>query len=417
MRITDVICAPGRTGFFFDDQRAIKAGAEQDGASYKGKPVTDGFTAIRQAGESISVMLRLEDGQIAYGDCAAVQYSGAGGRDPLFLAGNFIPFIEKHVKPMLVNKKITSFREMFTELEVMEVEGRHLHTAIRYGISQSILDAVAKSRHKMMCEVIAEEYNTTISDKMIPIFTQSGDSRYDNPDKMIIKGAEVLPHGLINHVGTKLGGQGELLEEYICWLRDRVIALRPVPDYNPVLHLDVYGTIAIVFGLDAQVMADYLKKLEKAAHPFRLRIEGPMDMEEREKQMLALSELTRVVDERGINVELVADEWCNTLEDIKYFADNKAGHMVQIKTPDLGGIGNIVDAVLYCKERGIGAYQGGTCNETDRSAQVCVHIAMATQPDQILAKPGMGVDEGYMVVYNEMQRILALRGVQCIAHK
>ena len=409
MQIIDIICAPGRTGFFFDDQRAIKAGAKPDGSAYKGSPVTEGFSTVRQAGESISVMLLLEDGQVAHGDCAAVQYSGAGGRDPLFLAGNFIPFIEKHVKPTLVGKKITSFREMFTGLETMEVDGKHLHTAIRYGVSQSILDAVAKSQHKMMCEVIADEYGTTISDKMIPIFTQSGDSRYDNSDKMIIKGAEVLPHGLINHVGTKLGEHGELLEEYIRWLRDRVMELRPTADYNPVLHLDVYGTIAMVFGLDAAVMADYLAKLEKAAHPLKLRIEGPMDMEEREKQMLALSELTRVVDERGINVEIVADEWCNTLEDIKYFADNKAGHMVQIKTPDLGGIGNIVDAVLYCKERGIGAYQGGTCNETDRSAQVCVHIAMATQPDQILAKPGMGVDEGYMVVYNEMQRILALR--------
>jgi methylaspartate ammonia-lyase len=82
--------------------------------------------------------------------------------------------------------------------------------------------------------------------------------------------------------------------------------------------------------------------------------------------------------------------------------------MVQIKTPDLGGIGNIVESVLYCKERGIGAYQGGTCNETDRSAQVCVHLAMATRPNQILAKPGMGVDEGYMIVHNEMQRIIAL---------
>jgi methylaspartate ammonia-lyase len=34
---------------------------------------------------------------------------------------------------------------------------------------------------------------------------------------------------------------------------------------------------------------------------------------------------------------------------------------------------------------------------------------MAVKPDQILAKPGMGVDEGYMVVYNEMKRILAFR--------
>jgi methylaspartate ammonia-lyase len=108
-------------------------------------------------------------------------------------------------------------------------------------------------------------------------------------------------------------------------------------------------------------------------------------------------------------VDIVADEWCNTLEDIKYFADNRAGHMLQIKTPDLGGINNTIEAVLYCKKKGIGAYQGGTCNETDRSAQVCVHAAMATKPDQILAKPGMGVDEGFMIVYNEMQRILAIR--------
>jgi len=34
------------------------------------------------------------------------------------------------------------------------------------------------------------------------------------------------------------------------------------------------------------------------------------------------------------------------------------------------------------------------------------------KPDQILAKPGMGVDEGVMIVYNEMQRILALRGAK-----
>ena len=412
MKIIDVVCAAGRTGFFFDDQRAIKGGAALDGATYTGAPVTAGFSAVRQAGESVSVLLRLEDGQIAWGDCAAVQYSGAGGRDPLFLAENFIPFIERHIKPALAGRDITNFREMAAELEVMEVDGKRLHTAIRYGVSQAILDAAAKSRHTMMCEVIAEEFGTTISDRMIPIFAQTGDSRYDNADKMIIKGAQVLPHGLINHVESKLGERGELLEEYVRWLRDRIISLRPVPEYNPVLHIDVYGTIGMVFGTEASVITDYLAVLERAAHPFRLRIEGPVDMEEREMQMLALRELTGMVDERGVGVEIVADEWCNTLEDIKYFADNKAGHMVQIKTPDLGGVGNTVEAVLYCKERGIGAYQGGTCNETDRSAQVCVHLAMATRPDQILAKPGMGVDEGYMIVYNEMQRILALTKVR-----
>lgn len=79
MKVLKVICAPGKTGFYFDDQRAIKKGAENDGAFYLGTPVTPGFTGVRQAGEAISVLFLLENGAIAHGDCAAVQYSGAGG--------------------------------------------------------------------------------------------------------------------------------------------------------------------------------------------------------------------------------------------------------------------------------------------------------------------------------------------------
>ena len=411
MKIVDVICSAGRTGFYFDDQRAIKRGAGHDGVFYVGEPVTEGFTAVRQAGESISVMLLLEDGQMAYGDCAAVQYSGAGGRDPLFLARDFIPVIEQYIKPQLVGKEADDFRGLCAMMEAIQVEGKRLHTAIRYGISQALLDAVAKATGRMMCEVVADEYGCTVSETPVPIFTQSGDDRYDNADKMIIKGAQVLPHALINNVESKLGAKGEKLAEYVAWLRDRILANRQSEDYLPVFHIDVYGTIGAAFGNNNyKAMADYIEELGRIAKPFHLRIEGPMDCDcDRETQIEALAGLTAELDARGCDVELVADEWCNTLEDIKLFADAKAGHMVQIKTPDLGGVNNTIEAVLYCKEKGIGAYQGGTCNETDRSAQVCVHCAMATQPAQILAKPGMGVDEGFMIVYNEMNRILAIR--------
>ena len=414
MKIIDVVCSAGRTGFYFDDQRAIKQGAGHDGVFYVGAPVTEGFRAIRQAGESISVMLILEDGQMAYGDCAAVQYSGAGGRDPLFLAEDFIPVIDQYIKPQLVGKEANDFRGLCAMMEAIQVEGKRLHTAIRYGVSQAILDAVAKATGRMMCEVVADEYGCTVSETPIPIFTQSGDDRYDNADKMIIKGAQVLPHALINHIDTKLGRNGEKLAEYVAWLRDRILSNRTDPDYIPVMHMDVYGTIGAAFGNENyKAMADYIEELGRIAKPFKLRIEGPMDCDvDVPTQMKALAGLTAELDARGCDVELVADEWCNTLEDIKLFADNKAGHMVQIKTPDLGGINNTIEAVLYCKERGIGAYQGGTCNETDRSAQVCVHCAMATQPAQILAKPGMGVDEGFMIVHNEMNRILAIRNAK-----
>ena len=414
MKIKNIVCSAGRTGFYFDDQRAIKKGAGHDGVFYIGAPVTDGFTSVRQAGESISVMLILEDGQIAMGDCAAVQYSGAGGRDPLFLAKDFIPIIDKYIKPQLVGKEANDFRGLCAMMEAIQVEGKRLHTAIRYGMSQAILDAVAKATGRLMCEVVADEYGCTVSETPIDIFTQSGDDRYNGADKMIIKGAQVLPHALINNVADKLGMKGEKLAEYVAWLRDRILAFRTDDNYLPVFHIDVYGTIGAIFGNNNYTaMADYIEELGKIAKPFHLRIEGPMDCDcDRQTQMTALAGLTAELDRRGCDVELVADEWCNTLEDIKLFADNKAGHMVQIKTPDLGGINNTIEAVLYCKEKGIGAYQGGTCNETDRSAQVCVHCAMATQPVQILAKPGMGVDEGYMIVYNEMNRILAIRNAK-----
>jgi len=82
--------------------------------------------------------------------------------------------------------------------------------------------------------------------------------------------------------------------------------------------------------------------------------------------------------------------------------------MIQVKTPDLGGINNTIEALLYCKDLGIGAYIGGTCNETNRSAEICANLAIACGAKQTLAKPGMGVDEGYMIINNEMNRVLAL---------
>ena len=52
MKIVDLVCSKARTGFFFDDQRAIKKGAVSDGAAYFGETVTPGFKSVRQAGES-----------------------------------------------------------------------------------------------------------------------------------------------------------------------------------------------------------------------------------------------------------------------------------------------------------------------------------------------------------------------------
>lgn len=408
MKITDVVLSKGTTGFYFDDQRAIKKGAGHDGMFYTGNTATEGFTSIRQKGESISVMLILEDGQVAFGDCAAVQYSGAGGRDPLFLADDFIPVIREKIAPKLIGREITTFKEMAEEIDRMDNGGKKFHTAIRYGVTQAILDAVAKANKITMAEVVVKEYNTGVKIGRIPIFTQSGDDRYMNVDKMIIKGADVLPHALINNVEEKLGKNGEILKDYVKWLRDRIISKRNDESYMPVLHIDVYGTIGLAFDNDNKKVAEYIAELGKTAQPLHLRIEGPVDVEEKYAQIRALKEITETLEKMGSDVEIVADEWCNTYEDVVDFADNNAGHMLQVKTPDLGGINNTIEALLYCKKTGKGSYCGGTCNETSRSAEILTNIAIACGATQCLAKPGMGVDEGYMIVNNEMNRVIAL---------
>ena len=169
MTISDVVCTSGRAGFFFDDQAAIRQGATHDGFDYQGFPVTEGFYKIRQPGESVSVILMLSDGDVAFGDCVAVQYSGAGGRDPLFKASIVIKTIDDYVRPLLIGAPLDSFRALAEQVDSLRVEGGRLHTAIRYGVTQALLDAVARKRKVTMAEIIRDEYLMKRPIAVVPI--------------------------------------------------------------------------------------------------------------------------------------------------------------------------------------------------------------------------------------------------------
>jgi len=408
MKIKDVIISKSYTGFFFDDQKAIKNGAINDGFIYEGKPMLKGFKKIRQKGEAISVQLILDNGMIGLGDCAAVQYSGMGGRDPLFLAEEYIPFIEEKIKPLLIGESVDEFKTLAEKYDKMLIDGKKLHTAIRYGLTQALLSATAVTYGITMAEVVRKEYGIKEEEySSVPVFTQSGDDRYENVDKMIMKEADVLPHALINHVETKLGKDGEKLIKYVDWLRNRIQKHKPNKQYTPVIHIDVYGVIGIAFDNNIKAITRYLMKLEKVAFPLKIRIEGPVDAGSKEETIYYLKSIREELERKGSKLEIVADEWCNTLEDIIDFGEAKAGHMLQIKTPDLGGVNNTIEAILYCNRIGVGSYCGGTCNETNVSSEVSTNIAVACMATQCLAKPGMGVDSGFMIVKNEMNRILA----------
>ncbi|MFB6167409.1 MAG: methylaspartate ammonia-lyase [Haloferacaceae archaeon] len=407
--MASVSAVPGVAGFFFDDQRAIKSGAEPDGFAYEGEPQTPGFERVRQAGEALLVDVELSDGTVVRGDCAAVQYSGTGGRDPLFRPERYASVVRTDVADALEGREAGAFRRNAETLGELRTDEGRLHTALRYGCSQALLSAAAAARETTETAVLSDAYDTEPATEPVPVFGQSGDQRRRNAEKMLLKGVPVLPHGLFNSE-RKIGSDGERLRDYLAWLSDRAAELGP-PDYEPRFHVDVYGMLGELFGppYDRARVTGYFADLRAAARPYPLQVEGPMDAGSRADQIHAMAELRAGLDDAGVDVDVVADEWCNTLADVRAFVDEAAADLVQIKTPDLGGVQRSAEAVRYCSGTESRAYLGGTCNETAVSARACAHVALATDAAQTLAKPGMGFDEGYMIVTNEMRRTLARR--------
>lgn len=407
MLVKKVLCSEGLTGFYMDDKEAIKEGAKSDGFIYKGEPKTPGFKTIRQPGQAVSVMFILENGDIAYGDCAVAQYAASGGREVPNTAQKLIEIINRDVVPYFEGKDIKEFKKTAEEFDRKLFNGVRLPSPIRYGVTQAILETVAKEQHLTMAEVVANEYGLELELKPVRINAQSGDERYTNVDKMILKKVGMMPHGLINNVEEKLGKNGEIFLEWVKWVKNRIQEIGD-PDYKPVMRYDVYGCIGKAFNNDLDKVVEYLIEVEKVCAPYEVFIEMPIDLKSNEEQLKGMKYLREKLDEAGSKLKLIIDEYANTYEEIVQWVDAKGADMVQVKTIDLGGINNIVDAVLYCKKHGVLAYQGGTCNETDKSALVCVNLAVATQPFAMAGKPGMGVDEGVMIVNNEQQRLLTL---------
>ncbi|TIW88988.1 MAG: methylaspartate ammonia-lyase [Mesorhizobium sp.] len=405
MQIRDVLLAPGNGAFFYDDQAAIGAGAIQDGFIYVGRPMTTGFTSIRVPASSLSVGLVLSDDTVVWGDMMSVQYSGAGGRDPLFEAAQTADLTSGVVAPRLLDVDASRFVDACAKV-FEPFEHKRLPLALEYGVSQALLRAAAHLHHSTMAEVICNEFDLPLPTCAVPIYCQSGDAREINVDKMILKGVDVLPHGLINS-RQKFGVGGQTFMELVKWVAKRTRQIGR-QGYHPVLHFDVYGWIGQEIGLEPQSIADFICKVADTVPDFTLNIESPADFGSTQAQIENYAKIVSILDNRGSNARLVVDERCNTLEDIRLFAEARAAHLVQIKTPDVGSLADTAHAVLLCKENKVGAYVGGSCTETDLSAQASVHISVATQADMMLAKPGMGVDEAFSIVGNEQNRLLAM---------
>ena len=294
MNVKQVICAAGRSGYMHRDLMAIKAGARQDGMIFHGNTVTPGFRKIVEPATIISVMLVLEDGQVAFGDCADVILAGVAGRDTVFNAADYMEVMQGPVAQALTGRDISKFRANAEEFDKMAVGGKRLHTALRYGITQALLHASALAGKETMAEVIAREYGSTISKTPIGILASGHKDDPMQLDRIILKRAELLPHASFTVVKDHVGLQGEILYEWVKMVATRIKTIGDA-DYNPRIHADLYGTLGELFSMDVEKIADYIGTLREAAAPYSLLIESPMIAKTQPEQIADYAKIAAAV--------------------------------------------------------------------------------------------------------------------------
>lgn len=411
MKISQVVLSTGRSSFVHRDAAAIYGGKLiRNGFLFDGETITPGFRKPVQAAYTVSIMLVLEDGSVGFGDCADVIAAGYSGRDRPFNPEEHMNEIEHYVAGPLTGRELTDFRSQAAEFDGIQSDGKRLHTAVRYGVTQALLHAVALSRRETMAEVIAREYAaegaelSTVSPKILASCMRDN---YSLHDRMIVKRVDIFPHANFGELDIHVGHEGELFLDYVTKFAHRVRTVGDT-DYRPTLHFDVYGTFGKFTRYDLERLAEYLRTVKDAVQPYDLMIEAPIVADSRDEQIRLYKGLREIMKRRGIDVAVIVDEWCNTLEDVMAFSDEQAVDICQVKTPDLGGINNTIEAALYCKRNGTGYYLGGTANETDQSSRVTTHIGLCCAPNFLLSKPGMGADEALALQTNEINRTLAL---------
>lgn len=399
LKIKRISLVPGIGGFWVNDQPAIQTGAEPDGFFFKGKPVSPGFSSIREPSIAYCVMVELADGLMAYGDCVTVLNAGYAGR-PRPLRTENLPQAATTLSGLFDGKTFRGFRDAAALLNDLGME-KDQATPIAYGVSQALLSAAAISRRTTMAQVLKDEY--AIQERYpAPAFAGSCGGEWEqNVDKAIMRRVAMFPQSAI-----QTRSQCERLESYVSWIVERI---RHLADggYKPDLHFDFHSSLGRMFENDEVRICDFLARIVQAAGSHRVYFEDPAYSASADEACARMASLRARIESLGLDCRLIADEWVNNPGEMLRFAQAKAAHAFQIKSPDNGSLVNTIEAIQTCRQHDVLPYLGGSCNETDISVRATVHVGVAFGAWRMFTRPGLGFDEGLMIMTNETNRTMA----------
>jgi methylaspartate ammonia-lyase len=386
---------------------------------------TDGHST---AGAVISIGVRLDDGQIGWGE--AVELTG-------FSQDQLHATVHNDVRPALVGQTLddlpalmaqvdaltervtlietiqpkqtgVSRRSLFTGIQeepepiVREsVEIRPIFPSVRYAVTQAVLNARALAEKRTPVAILCTAFDLPAPKKRVPLHAALLMRQNHAAARLLYHPIQSL--GLTidpaNSV-AELGAAGVDTQRAIRELKSAVelvdvaFYLSASGGYGELLKNDIGKILGSAFGL------------ETAAKPQQLYLEDPLIMPSRDAQIKKLGDLRAYFKIRRMRTKMVGRAYVDSMEAVRAFVvDKPCVDLLWLDPLQLGSLHNVIVAAKLCREWGVGVIVGGSSAETILSAHTAAHLALAIQADLLFAKPATQV--GIAALHNEMARMLA----------
>jgi methylaspartate ammonia-lyase len=310
-----------------------------------------------------------------------------------------VRLVQTALDKLFKGKSFAGFKDASTALDQLDLP-TELQLPVKFGASQAVLQAAALARRVTMSEVLCSEFGLERPKHGMGFAGSCGGAWEANVDKAIVRGLAMFPQSAI-----QTAAECERLPGYVSWIVGR-IRKWGAPGYEPDLHFDFHSSLGRLYDNDEKKVIDYLSTICEKAGPYTVYFEDPMMSTGSAQAIDRMRSLREKLETQVENARLIADEWANGPGQVAKFAAARAAHAIQIKMPDNGSLLATIDAIQACQKHGVLAYLGGTCNETDISSRASVHVGLAFGAWRMLTKPGLGFDEGLMIMTNEVSRTL-----------
>lgn len=269
-------------------------------------------------------------------------------------------------------------------------ETRPYPPALRFGLSQALMRALALSQHKPFVAVLQEAYDLPAAATAVPLLVAADEANAALVKPVLATAVAAFGYstGHTNHKQT-LGADAERLQAHVRRVKEWLTAV--AADAHPAIHLNIQGGFAELYGLNEGKLLGALYGLEQAARPYPLTVENVVAGEAAAVAQ-TLQTLRSYLQARQMSVRLAAGYSLFSAADLQTLAT--AVHQIHLDPALFGSIPQTLHFLRDCKQRGLEVIVHGR----EGTAATAVALALAAGVHALSGPPA--------VLYNEMQKVL-----------